>query len=56
MLRSGYARVADPDVAAAGLIPAFAVDWALEKLAWGNPPPPVRVRRCVQVIDRYTAT
>ena len=32
LLRRGYARVTDPDSAAAGWVPAFAIDWALEKL------------------------
>lgn len=53
LLRRGYARVADPDAAAAGLVPAFAIDWALEKLAWKNPATPEQVRRCVGVIVRY---
>lgn len=30
--RRGYARVADPDAAAAGRVPAFAIDWAFEVL------------------------
>jgi len=53
LLRLGYARVADPDAAAAGWVPAFVVDWALEVLGWRNPAPPARVRRCVDVIVRY---
>jgi aminoglycoside phosphotransferase (APT) family kinase protein len=53
LLRQGYARVADPDAAAAGWVPAFAVDWALEVLGWQNPAPPPRLRRCVDVIARY---
>jgi aminoglycoside phosphotransferase (APT) family kinase protein len=53
LLRRGYARVADPDAAAGGWVPAFAVDWALEVLAWKNPAPPARLRRCVDVIARY---
>jgi hypothetical protein len=36
LLRRGYARVTDPDSAAAGWVPAFAIDWALEKLGWEN--------------------
>ena len=56
VLRSGYARVADPDAAAAGWVPAFALDWALEVLAWRNPAPPARLRRCVDVIARYAAS
>jgi len=53
LLRGGYARVADPDEAAAGWVPAFAIDWALEVLGWKNPAPPARLRRCVDVIARY---
>ncbi len=56
MLRCGYARVADPDAAAAGWVPAFAVDWALEVLGWKNPAPPARLRRCVDVIARYAGS
>lgn len=53
LLRRGYARVADPDHVAAGLVPAFAVAWALEKLGWRNPASPAQVRRCVAVIARH---
>ena len=53
LLRRGYARVADPDAADAGRVPAFAIDWALESLGWSNPAPPERIRRCVDVIARY---
>ena len=53
LLRRGYARVADPDAADAGWVPAFAIDWALEVLGWKNPAPPARLRRCVDVIARY---
>jgi aminoglycoside phosphotransferase (APT) family kinase protein len=53
LLRRGYARVTDPDSAAAGWVPAFAIDWALEKLGWKNPAPPAQQRRCVDVIARY---
>ncbi|MBT9254963.1 phosphotransferase [Phycicoccus sp. KQZ13P-1] len=53
VLCRGYARVADPTSAAAGLVPAFAVGWALEKLGWRNPAGAVQVRRCLEVIDRY---
>ena len=53
LLRRGYARVADPDSADAGWVPAFAIDWALEVLGWKNPAPPARLRRCVDVVARY---
>ena len=53
LLRLGYARVADPDAADAGWVPAFVVAWALEVLGWRNPAPPAQVRRCVDVIARY---
>ena len=53
LLRRGYARVTDPDSAAAGWVPAFAIDWGLEKLGWENPAPPAQQRRCVDVIARY---
>ena len=53
LLRRGYARVTDPDSAAAGWVPAFAIDWALEKLAWKNHAPPAQQRRSVDVITRY---
>jgi aminoglycoside phosphotransferase (APT) family kinase protein len=53
LLRRGYARVTDPDSAAAGWVPAFAIDWALEKLGWKNPAPPAQQRRCVDVVARY---
>ena len=55
LVRRGYARVADPESAAAGFIPAFAIDWALEKLGWQNPAAPAQIRRCVEVMARYTA-
>ena len=53
--RRGYARVADPDSADDGWVPAFAIDWALEKLGWRNPAPPAQFRRCVDVIAGYAA-
>src|SRR5215510_5626791 len=53
LLRRGYARVADPDSADDGWVPAFAVDWALEVLGWRNPAWPERIRQCVDVIARY---
>jgi aminoglycoside phosphotransferase (APT) family kinase protein len=56
LVRRGYGRVADPGSADAGLTPAFAIDWALEKLAWKNPASPAQFRRCVDVIARYTAS
>lgn len=55
LLRRGYARVADPKLADAGLTPAFAIDWALEKLAWKNPATPAQFRRCVDLIARYAS-
>ncbi len=56
LVRRGYARVADPEVAAAGLTPAFAIDWTLELLGWKNPASPAQLKRCVDVIARYTAS
>ena len=53
LLRRGYARVADPDPAAAGLVPAFVIDWAREMLGWKHPAPPAQFRRCVDMIARY---
>jgi len=53
LLLRGYARVADPESAAAGWVPAFAIDWALEVLAWQNPATPAYRRRCLDVIARY---
>jgi aminoglycoside phosphotransferase (APT) family kinase protein len=54
LLLEGYARTAGPEAAAAdGLVPAYAVDWALEKLGWRNPAPLAQRRRCVDVIARY---
>src|SRR5919199_3513209 len=53
LLRRGYARFTDPDAATAGWGPAFAIDWALEKLGWQHPAPPAQQRRCVDVIARY---
>lgn len=52
-LRLGYARVADPDAADGGWVPAYAIDFALEVLGWRNPASPARLRRCVEVIARY---
>jgi aminoglycoside phosphotransferase (APT) family kinase protein len=56
LLHRGYARVTDPEPAAAGLTAAFAIDWTFEMLAWRNPASPAQIRRCVDVIARYTAT
>jgi aminoglycoside phosphotransferase (APT) family kinase protein len=50
LLRRGYARVADPDPAGEGWVPAFAIDWALEVLAWKNPARPAYRRRCLDVL------
>lgn len=55
LLRRGYARVTDPDEAAADWVPAFAIDWSLEVLGWKNPAPPERLRRCVDVIASYAS-
>jgi aminoglycoside phosphotransferase (APT) family kinase protein len=54
LVRRGYARVADPEMAEGGWTPAFAIDWALEKLGWKNPATPAQFRRCLDVIARYT--
>ncbi|MGW6195073.1 phosphotransferase family protein [Kribbella sp. NPDC055110] len=54
LVRRGYARIADPESAEAGWTPAFAIDWALEKLGWKNPASPVQFRRCLDVIARYS--
>jgi aminoglycoside phosphotransferase (APT) family kinase protein len=53
LLRRGYARVADPDAAGAGWMPAWVVGWALEVLGWRNPAWPERIQRCADVIARY---
>ncbi len=55
LLRRGYARVADPVTADAGLTAAFAIDWALEVLGWKKAAPPAQFRRCVDVIARHAA-
>ncbi|WP_152363909.1 phosphotransferase family protein [Microlunatus speluncae] len=55
LLHRGYARVADPDAAGDGLIPAFSIDWILEMLAWKNPASPAQFRRGVDVIARHTS-
>ena len=55
LLRRGYGRVIDPEPAVVGLVPAFAVDWALEKLGWKNPASPEQFQRCVDVIAHYAA-
>jgi Ser/Thr protein kinase RdoA (MazF antagonist) len=44
LLRLGYARVADPDAADAGWVPAWVVGWALEVLEWRTPAWPERIR------------
>ncbi|QGN34025.1 phosphotransferase family protein [Microlunatus sp. Gsoil 973] len=53
LLHRGYARITDPEVAAAGLTPSYAVDWIFEMLAWKNPASPAQIRRCVDVLARY---
>lgn len=37
LLGRGYARIADPDAADAGWVPAWVVGWALEVLGWNEP-------------------
>jgi aminoglycoside phosphotransferase (APT) family kinase protein len=54
LLHRGYARVTEPYAAAAGLTPAYAVDWILEMFAWQNPATPAQFRRGVDIIDKYT--
>jgi aminoglycoside phosphotransferase (APT) family kinase protein len=56
LLRRGYSRVADPDAATDGRVPAHAIDWALEVLGWRNPAPAAQLRRCVDVIARYAGS
>ena len=46
-------RVTDPDSADAGWVPAFAIDWALEKLGWKNRALLAQQRRGIDVIARY---
>ncbi len=53
VLRCGHARVTKLDAAAAGWVPAFTVDWALEKLGWKNRALLAQQRRGVDVIARY---
>lgn len=53
LLREGYARVSDPAVAGAGLVPACAVHFALEILSWQNPASPARIQQCIDVINRH---
>jgi aminoglycoside phosphotransferase (APT) family kinase protein len=53
LLWRGYARVADPETAAEGWVPAFAVDWALEVLGWTNPASPAYRRRCLDVVTQH---
>ncbi|WP_405063736.1 aminoglycoside phosphotransferase family protein [Kribbella sp. NBC_01505] len=55
LVRRGYARIADPQAADAGWTPAFAIDWALEKLGWKNPASPAQFQRCVDVIAHAVA-
>jgi Ser/Thr protein kinase RdoA (MazF antagonist) len=53
LLLRGYARVADLPSGDAGLVPAFAVAWALEVLSWQTPASPAQFRRCIEVIARH---
>lgn len=53
LLRRGYARVADPEVADAGWVPLFAIDFALQILSWQNPAPREGMQRCVDVIASH---
>lgn len=54
LLRAGYARVADPDLADEGWVPAFAIDFCLEILGWQNPASKQRLERCIEVIATHT--
>jgi aminoglycoside phosphotransferase (APT) family kinase protein len=54
LLTRGYARLTDPAQAAAGLTPAYAIDWILEILTWKNPATPTQLQRCIDVITPYT--
>ncbi len=54
LVRRGYARIADPDVEDGGWVPAHAIGFALDVLSWRNPASQERLRRCVDVIARYT--
>jgi len=54
-LRRGYEKVTPIDDDLEHWVPAFAIDWALEVLAWRNPASPERFRRCVDVIARHAA-
>ena len=56
LLRSGYERAARFDAIATGWVPAFAIEWALEVLAWKNPASPRQLRRCVEVIAHYAGS
>ncbi|MEL6178343.1 MAG: phosphotransferase [Myxococcota bacterium] len=53
LLRLGYARVADPDAADAGWVPAYVIDFALDMLGWRNPASSQQIQRCVEVMARY---
>jgi aminoglycoside phosphotransferase (APT) family kinase protein len=56
LLTSGYARIADPGEAAAGWVPAYAVDRALEILGWRNPAGPELLRRCFDVVAHHAGS
>ncbi len=49
LLHRGYARIAKLKRDDADWVPAFAIDWALEMLAWNNPASPDKIRRCIHV-------
>jgi aminoglycoside phosphotransferase (APT) family kinase protein len=54
LLARGYARIADPEEAAAGWVPAYAVGRALEILGWRDPASSELLRRCFDVVRRHT--
>jgi hypothetical protein len=54
LLRLGYARVTDPDSAAAGWVPAFAID-GRSKCSVENPASLSAQHRCLDVIAGYAS-